>query len=115
MFRFSIEESSSLERWTIQGRLVGAFARELDSAWISSLENNPLLSRVVDLSGVVLIDRHGEQVLRRMLRHDAKFIASGVYTNQLLERLRSQGEFSLRDPHSVGTKRKYAPGRRSTR
>jgi hypothetical protein len=33
----------------------------------------------------------------------------------LLERLRSQGEFSLRDPHSVGTKRKYAPGRRSTR
>jgi len=99
MFRFSIEESSSEERWIIQGRLAGAFAGELDLAWISSFERNPLLSRVVDLSGVVAIDRRGEQVLRKMLSQDVEFITCGVYTKQLLERLRNQAELPSREPH----------------
>jgi len=90
MFRFFVEEGSSEERWIIQGRLAGAFAGELDMAWISSLEKNPLLSRVVDLCGVVLIDRRGEEVLRKMLCQNAEFIAPGVYTKRLLEQLRCQ-------------------------
>jgi hypothetical protein len=98
MFRFSIEESSSQERWIIQGRLVGAFAGELDAAWNSALEKNPLLSRVVDLCGVVQIDRLGEEVLRKMLSQDAKFIASGIYTKRLLDRLRSPRDV----PHQRG-------------
>jgi hypothetical protein len=103
MFRFSIEETSSEERWTIQGRLAGAFAGELDAAWILSLQRRPSLSRVVDLSGVVSIDRRGEQVLRRMLSQNAKFIPCGVYTKHVLEKLRGQEELPLRDPHSPET------------
>lgn len=96
MFRISIEESSSRERWTIQGRLAGAFAAELDAAWNSSLQKNPLLSRVVDLRGVILIDRRGQEVLRKMLRQDAEFIAPGVYTKRLLEQLRAPLEIPSR-------------------
>lgn len=88
MFKISIEESPSQERWIIQGRLVGAFACELDAAWNSSIEKNPRLSRVVDLRGVLLIDRRGEEVLRKMLLQEAEFIAPGVYTRRLLEKLR---------------------------
>jgi hypothetical protein len=89
MFRISIEETCSEERWILQGRLTAEFAGELDAAWNSSLEKNPLLSRVVDLRGVVLIDRHGQEVLRKILRQDAKFIAPDVYTKHLLEQLRT--------------------------
>jgi hypothetical protein len=96
MFRISIEQTSSEERWTIQGRLTAAFAGELDAAWNSSLEQNPLLTRVVDLCGVVLIDRRGQEVLRKMLRQDAEFIAPGVYTKHLLEQLRARLEIPSR-------------------
>ena len=103
MFKFSIEESGSEERWIIQGRLAGAFAGELDSAWNLSLQRNPSLSRVIDLSGVVSIDRDGEQVLRKMLCQDATFITCGVYTNHVLERLRGQPEPAFGDAHSSET------------
>jgi hypothetical protein len=92
MFRISIEQSCSEERWTVEGRLTAAFAGELDAAWTSSLEKNPLVSRVVDLCGVVLIDRRGEEILLKMLSQGAEFIARGIYTKRLLERLRSRGE-----------------------
>ena len=96
MFRISIEQTCSEERWIIQGRLAAAFAGELDAAWNSSLEQNPLLSRVVDLCGVVLIDRRGQEVLRKMLCQDAEFIAPGVYTKHLLEQLRARSEVPSR-------------------
>lgn len=99
MFRISIEEGTSRERWIIQGRLAGAFAGELDAAWNSSLQKNPLLSRVVDLRGVTLIDRRGQEVLHKMLCQDAKFIARGIYTKHLLEQLRS-AKFPFSDTHS---------------
>jgi hypothetical protein len=89
MFRISIEESLSRERWIIQGRLAGAFARELDAAWNSSLQKNPLLSRVVDLCGVISIDRRGQEVLRKMLSQDAEFIAPGMYIKRILDQLRA--------------------------
>lgn len=96
MFKISIEQTCSEERWIIQGRLVAAFAGELDAAWNSSLEKNPLLSRVVDLCGVVLIDRRGQEVLRKMLCQDAEFIAPGVYTRHILEQLRARLEIPSR-------------------
>lgn len=60
------------------------------------MEKNPLLSRVVDLCGVVLIDRRGEEVLRKMLFQEAEFITQGVYTKRLLERLRAPLEIPSR-------------------
>jgi hypothetical protein len=95
MFGISFEQTCSEERWIIQGRLA-AFAGELDAVWNSSLEQNPLLTRVVDLCGVVLIDRRGQEVLRKMLRQDAEFIAPGVYTKHLLEQLRARLEIPSR-------------------
>ena len=103
MFKFSIEESGSEERWIIQGRLVEAFASELDSAWTLSLQRNPSLSRVVDLSGIVSIDRDGEQVLRKMLCQNTTFITNGVYTKHVLERLRGQADPTRRDAQSSET------------
>jgi hypothetical protein len=94
MFRISIEKYSSRECWVIQGRLVGAFACELDAAWNSSVQKNPLLPRVVDLRGVVLIDRRGQEVLQKMFSQDAEFIAPGLYTQHLLEQFRARREFS---------------------
>jgi hypothetical protein len=105
MFRISIEESSSRERWIIQGRLAGAFAGELDDAWSSSFQKNPLLSRVVDLCGVTLIDRRGEEVLRKMLSQHAEFIAPGIYTKHLLEQLRAAPKSPFPDTQSADSSR----------
>lgn len=88
MLRISIEESASQERWIIQGRLAGEFASELDAAWNLSVEKHPVLSRVVDLCGVVSIDQRGQEVLRKMLREDVEFVAPNIYIKQLLEQLR---------------------------
>jgi hypothetical protein len=107
MFRISIEEGSSRERWIIQGRLAGVFASELDTAWNSSLQKDPLVCRVVDLRGVISIDRYGQEVLRKMLCDDAEFVSPGIYTKRLLEQLRGSPKSLPREKATeVGFNRK---------
>lgn len=89
MFRFSVEESPKEQKWIVQGRLSGAFARELGVNWQTSVDRDPNCLRIVDLREVIFIDRCGEDVLRKMICQHAKFLASGVYTEHLLEELQS--------------------------
>lgn len=90
MFRITVVEGPSEEKWILQGQLTGEFASELNATWRESLERCSDRLRVVDLSDVILIDKMGEDVLLKMLRQRAKFVASGVYTKHLLEELQER-------------------------
>ena len=90
MFRITVEEGPTEEKWILQGQLTGDFASELNANWQSSQARDSNRVRVVDLSDVTVIDKNGEEVLLAMIRQGAKCAATGLYTRHLLEELKSR-------------------------
>lgn len=87
MLRITVTESVSEQKWVLQGRLAGGSVEELMSSWCAKRSHSPTQSRIVDLNQVTAIDKDGEQVLLMMMRDGAKFLATGLYTKQLLKSL----------------------------
>ncbi len=92
MFRITVVESPSEEKWILQGQLIGEFASELSANWQASLDRCSDRARVVDLNDVTVIDKSGEEVLFKMLHQQARFVATGLYTKHLLEELQTRTE-----------------------
>src|ERR1700761_1793056 len=90
MFRITVIESPTEEKWLLQGQLTGEFASELIANWEASQNRNSDRIRVVDLSDVTVIDKNGEDVLLKMICQQARFVAAGLYTRHLLEELQAR-------------------------
>jgi hypothetical protein len=90
MLRITVTETTSEQRWILQGRLTGSTIEELITSWRANQRCQSSQSCVVDLNEITSIDRDGEQVLLMMLRDGAKFVATGLYTKHLLESLSAQ-------------------------
>ena len=90
MLRITVTETTSEQRWILQGRLTGSTIEELIASWRANRRCQSSQSCVVDLNEITSIDKDGEQVLLMMLRNGAKFVATGLYTKHLLESLSVQ-------------------------
>ena len=90
MFRITVVDSPLEEKWILQGQLTGEFSLELSASWRTSLDRCSDRLRVVDLRDVTWIDKSGEEVLLKMIREHAQFIATGLYTSHLLEELQTR-------------------------
>jgi anti-anti-sigma regulatory factor len=97
MLRITVTETTSEQRWVLQGRLTESSIEELITNWQAN-RRSPPQNCVVDLNEVTSIDKVGEQALQMMIREGAKFVATGLYTKHLLESLSAQ--ITVRqDPH----------------
>jgi ABC-type transporter Mla MlaB component len=108
MLRITVAETSSEETWVLQGQLTGEFAIELHDNWQMAVDKAQQRLRIVDLSDVTLIDKDGKEVLLQMIRQEARFIATGLYTRHLLAELHAHmkdepeenSPFSVKQPAS---------------
>ncbi len=98
MFRITVVETPSEEKWILQGQLTGDFATELSTNWRASLARCAERLRLVDLTEVTWIDKWGEAVLVEMMQQHARFEASGLYTRHLLEELRTRSKAESEAP-----------------
>jgi hypothetical protein len=89
VLKITITDSSDEQRWSLQGRLVGAWAAELKSTWRKARHALDTRRCIVELTEVTSIDRNGEAVLAEIMSHGAEFIAGDVYTKHLLRNMRS--------------------------
>jgi ABC-type transporter Mla MlaB component len=92
MLRITMTETTSEQRWILQGRLTGSTIEELITSWRANRICPTAQSCVVDLNEITSIDKDGEQILLMMIRDGAKFVATGLYTKHLLESLSAQNE-----------------------
>jgi len=88
VLRITISDSASEQRWSLQGRLAGQWVTALRSAWNSAHDGSDQRRCLVDLNEVTFIDRTGEMALAEMMNQGAEFVASGMYTKELLRNLR---------------------------
>lgn len=97
LLKITMIDFPDLQRWSLQGHLVGEWADELMSAWTKTRHAGDTRRCIVELVEVGSIDRNGEAVLAEIMNQGVEFIASDVYTKHVLQNLRSELEQSRMD------------------
>ena len=88
MLKITITETATELRWTLQGRLVAPWVRELRKSWAAAKQACERRTSVVDLNDVTLVDEGGEKLLRTMVREGVTMIGNGVFLKNLVEELK---------------------------
>lgn len=86
MLTITVNEYPNVQRWCLQGQMVGQRADELRSAWREARQEGDARRRIVELK-LTLIDRNGEAILAEIMVEGAAFIASGAYSAHVLSKI----------------------------
>lgn len=87
MLRTIITEAPSEQTWTLQGRLCGPWAADLQQKWEETRSTRLGRSCVVDLEDVISVDQTGENALLEMATEGARLTTSRAYMKYILESL----------------------------
>jgi anti-anti-sigma regulatory factor len=90
MLKITITNTTKEELWTLQGRLVAPYVKELNANWKRAHRTTQGRKCIVNLHDVTFIDKSGERMLRCMFNQGAQLVASDVYVKQVLDRLRGK-------------------------
>jgi len=74
----------------VEGRLVGAWAKELEHSWISAAPMRGNRAPIVDLTGILFIDDEGKRVLTKLFREGAFFRTAGPMTESIISEIISE-------------------------
>ena len=87
MLKISFSETPAEEKWILEGRLSGAWVRELRANWKKHHQTDKRRACIVDLNEVTFIDKTGERLLAALRSEGAQFILGGCYVRHIVERL----------------------------
>src|SRR5947208_7716132 len=84
MLRITVHDNLESLTFQLEGRLVGAWVRELEECWQSTLasQRKPVLR--VDLTGVTFIDAAGKAYLAAMHSQGVEFVAADCLTKAVV-------------------------------
>jgi anti-anti-sigma regulatory factor len=76
MLRITVNDNPRTLTLRLEGRLAGAWVRELEECWRRALagQSGPILA--IDLTGVTSVDAAGRACLETMHRQGAEFVAA---------------------------------------
>jgi hypothetical protein len=95
VLKITIMETATESRWIVEGRLVGPWVNELRTTWKRPQTWQDQRACIIDLHDVTFIDKSGERLLRAMAKKGAHFLASGMYTKHVLEKVKTAGKRGL--------------------
>jgi hypothetical protein len=95
MLRITVAETATEQRWTLEGRLIGPWVAELRTNWKNRHRAQNGRTCTVDLSAVTFIDKRGKGLLRAMSKEGPQFVATGRYSNRVLDQLKSNDKRGL--------------------
>ena len=91
MLRITRCDTSGLTRILVEGKLAGACVGELEKCWRETTSTKSAESILVDLGGVTFVDAAGKQLLAEMHGRGARFTATGLLANCLIEEMKCSG------------------------
>jgi anti-anti-sigma regulatory factor len=86
MLKISIIESQTRRQLVLEGKLVAPWTDELKNVCQGTAIEVDQRELVLDIRGLTVISKDGEEVLLGLILHGAKF-RSDVFTKQLLKQL----------------------------
>jgi hypothetical protein len=84
MLRITMHDDLEALTFQVEGRLVGAWARELEQSWKIAAPVRGNKARIVDLTGILFIDGEGRRVLTTLFREGACFRSAGPMTEAIV-------------------------------
>ncbi len=86
MLKITSDNSQSSTRLMLEGRLAGAWVKELEQFWRHLPASEPG-SLIVDLRGVTFIEETGKALLAEMWQAGAELIATGCCNKSMIEQI----------------------------
>lgn len=77
MLRIGVHDEKEATSFTVEGKLTGRVASELEGCWKAAIERQPLKSIVVKLIAVSFVDSEARELLTRMRRQGVKLVPMG--------------------------------------
>jgi len=90
MLRITMHDRPEALTFQVEGRLVGAWAKELEYSWISAAPMRGNRAPIVDLTGILFIDDEGRRVLTKLFREGAFFRTAGPMTESIVSEIISE-------------------------
>ena len=90
MLRITRVDTPSEQKLILEGRLTEPWIRNLTSHWKETRHAHPERKFVVDLRGIMRIDRAGEGALALMKTEGAGFLAGGIRMKYLVKHLETE-------------------------
>lgn len=84
MLKITIHDNPAALTFQVEGKLVGAWARELEEAWKTAASIRGRKALVVDLTEALFIDEEGKRVLTQLFRDGAFFRTAGPLTDSIV-------------------------------
>ncbi|HEU0174239.1 MAG TPA: hypothetical protein VFV58_08235 [Blastocatellia bacterium] len=91
MLRITVHNDDGATRLKIEGRLMGAWAPELESCWRQATATQPPPRILVELTDVSFIDEEGRNLLKLMAASGAELIAVNVLMKAIVEEITEEG------------------------
>ncbi len=105
MLRITVHDNQESLCFQLEGRLSGAWVKEVEQCWQSTLaQKHKPISRV-DLTGVTFIDNAGKAWLAAMQRQGAELVAADCLTKEIVAEIRRDGS-EPRDGSAISRNRR---------
>jgi hypothetical protein len=87
MLRITLHDSGEAFTLQVEGRLIGAWATELEQTWKNAVPIGANRVRIIDLTGILFIDGEGKRVLTKLFREGASFRTAGPLTESIVSEI----------------------------
>jgi len=87
MLRIHIHQRDGGMTFTLEGRLIGPWVKELEKCWQDAISAEPQSSILVNLACVSFVDSEGKELLTRMRRRGVGLASSGVLMNAIVDEI----------------------------
>jgi anti-anti-sigma regulatory factor len=94
MLKISMIENESRRQLVLEGKLVPPWTDELRNICIEPQIRSNHTELIVDIRGLTVISREGEDVLLALMLQGARFRGSDVFTSQILRQLAKRAKES---------------------
>ncbi len=84
MLKITLHDGPKALTFVVEGKLIGAWARELEQSWQTARSIHGGKALFVDLSDVLFIDEEGRRVLGKLFKDGASFRSAGPMTDSIV-------------------------------
>jgi hypothetical protein len=90
MLRIGVQDDSESARFTIEGKLAGLGAIELERCWQRVRAAEPRKLIVVNLAAVTFVDAECRELLIRMRQQGVKLVPTGCLMRAIVEQIEAE-------------------------
>ncbi len=87
MLKITIHDGPETLIFQVEGKLIGAWAKELEQSWKTSASIRTGRALIIDLTETQYIDEEGKRVLKRLFQDGAFFHTAGPMTNAVVDEI----------------------------